>query len=432
MGGVNSPRSGGGRQHADLNRTSPARPSRARRAAQRQPIARCQGLATLAELRSPGVCRHSRRGRLKVDSQRARSAGLAAQVASPLSRSSSRTAPSRLRQASPHASVTRVHAGVSSEGASRVQVIRSLGIPRTTSTARSRSRRGDRGGRGSDTLNARRTPDGRAMDEAWEGIWTAARSRGAALGLGARRRARSARGCSCPPHGGTRSEASRSSSAPSAPVGHGGVVGQGPPSSGQMAVDRHNKSGHQRRPIELSSQTRVEAGSGRRKAEKLVIEESRRPAGVTIQCVRPAGRVRGAQAVNVRWASTPTITQSKCSRSYSALRFAPARRGGGPLHRNKMGSRANRLRDYAWGQSTKRLAARSEDGGSVGTTGIRLARRHDAVISRHRQLRRPSDLLGRGHHFVTRASISASPRSTSSRRRGDRGFRQYSRAGQQG
>jgi branched-chain amino acid transport system substrate-binding protein len=152
----------------------------------------------------------------------------------------------------------------------------------------------------------------------------------------------------------------------------------------QMAVDRINKSnGINGRPIELLiADYESKPDVGRRKAEKLVIEDKIDAhaggylSNVCLACMPVYEEHKLVNMITV--CLDTTITQSKCSRfTFRPFDFAPAQAvAAAPYLVNKVGKKWHiAYADYAWGQSTKDafVAEIKKNGGDVvGTTGIPL------------------------------------------------------------
>ena len=152
----------------------------------------------------------------------------------------------------------------------------------------------------------------------------------------------------------------------------------------QMAVDRINKSGGVNgRPIELLvADYESKPDVGRRKAEKLVIEDKIDAhaggylSNVCLACMPVYEEHKLVNMITV--CLDTTITQSKCSRyTFRPFDFAPAQAvAAAPYMVNKMGKKWHiAYADYAWGQSTKDAFAaeiKKNGGEVVGTTGIPL------------------------------------------------------------
>ena len=152
----------------------------------------------------------------------------------------------------------------------------------------------------------------------------------------------------------------------------------------QMAADRINKSGGiNGRPVELIvADYESKPDVGRRKAEKLVVEDK-----VDIQCGGFLSNVclacmpvwEEAKIVNmITVCLDTTITGSKCNRyTFRPFDYAPAQAVAfAPYLVNKLGKKWHiAYADYSWGQSTKDAYAeqiKKAGGEVVGTTGIPL------------------------------------------------------------
>ena len=152
----------------------------------------------------------------------------------------------------------------------------------------------------------------------------------------------------------------------------------------QMAVDRANKAGGiNGRPIELLiADYESKPDVGRRKAEKLVVEDGIDAhvggylSNVCIACMPVYDEHRLVNMVSV--CLDTTITTSKCSRyTFRPFDYAPAQAVAfAPYLVNKMGKKWHiAFLDYAWGQSTRDayIEQIKKNGGEVvGTTGIPL------------------------------------------------------------
>ena len=151
-----------------------------------------------------------------------------------------------------------------------------------------------------------------------------------------------------------------------------------------MAVDRINKSGGVNgRPIELLvADYESKPDVGRRKAEKLVVEDQVDAhaggylSNVCLACMPVYEEHKVVNMITV--CLDTTITQSKCSRfTFRPFDFAPSQAvAAAPYMVGKIGKRWHiAYADYAWGQSTKDayVAEIRKNGGEVvGTTGIPL------------------------------------------------------------
>jgi branched-chain amino acid transport system substrate-binding protein len=152
----------------------------------------------------------------------------------------------------------------------------------------------------------------------------------------------------------------------------------------QMAVDRINKAGGVNgRPIELLvADYESKPDVGRRKAEKLVVEDKIDAhaggylSNVCLACMPVYEEHKLVNMITV--CLDTTITQSKCSRyTFRPFDFAPAQAvAAAPYMVNKIGKKWHiAYADYAWGQSTKDAFAveiKKNGGEVVGTTGIPL------------------------------------------------------------
>src|SRR6185295_18564020 len=149
----------------------------------------------------------------------------------------------------------------------------------------------------------------------------------------------------------------------------------------QMAVDRINKAGGiSGRPIELLvADYESKPDVGRRKAEKLVIEDKIDVhaggylSNVCLACMPVYEEHKLVNMITV--CLDTTITQSKCSRyTFRPFDFAPAQAvAAAPYLVNKVGKRWHiAYADYAWGQSTRDAYVeqiKGAGGDVVGTTG---------------------------------------------------------------
>ena len=154
----------------------------------------------------------------------------------------------------------------------------------------------------------------------------------------------------------------------------------------QMAVDRINKSGGVNgRPIELVvADYESKPDVGRRKAEKLVVEDNidaHQGGFLSNVCVACEPIWEENKIVNlIGVCLDTTLTTSKCSRyTFRTFDYAPAQAVAfAPYLVNKMGKRWHIVyTDYAWGQSTRDAYAaqiKKLGGEVVGTTGIPLGR----------------------------------------------------------
>src|SRR3954465_10498493 len=130
----------------------------------------------------------------------------------------------------------------------------------------------------------------------------------------------------------------------------------------QMAVDRINKSGGiTGRPVELIvADYESKPDVGRRKAEKLVVEDKVDAhvggflSNVCLACMPVWGEYKIVNMIGV--CLDTTITTSKCSKySFRTFDYAPAQAVAfAPYMINKLGKRWHiAYADYSWGQSTK-------------------------------------------------------------------------------
>jgi branched-chain amino acid transport system substrate-binding protein len=152
----------------------------------------------------------------------------------------------------------------------------------------------------------------------------------------------------------------------------------------QMAVDRINKSGGiNGRPVELIAQDyESKPDVGRRKAEKLVVEDKIDAhvggylSNVCLACMPVYEEAKIVNMISV--CLDTTITTSKCSRyTFRPFDYAPAQAVAiTPYLINKMGKKWHiAYLDYAWGQSTRDayIEQIKKNGGEyVGGTGIPL------------------------------------------------------------
>jgi branched-chain amino acid transport system substrate-binding protein len=152
----------------------------------------------------------------------------------------------------------------------------------------------------------------------------------------------------------------------------------------QMAVDRINKAGGiNGRPIELIvADYESKPDVGRRKAEKLVIEDKIDIhqggflSNVCIACMPVWEEHKIVNMIGV--CLDTTITTSRCSRyTFRPFDYAPAQAVAfAPYLVNKMGKKWHlAFADYSWGQSTQAAYAeqiKKAGGEVVGTTGIPL------------------------------------------------------------
>src|SRR5246500_4610938 len=152
----------------------------------------------------------------------------------------------------------------------------------------------------------------------------------------------------------------------------------------QMAVDRINKSGGVNgRPIELIvADYESKPDVGRRKAEKLVVEDGIDAhvggylSNVCLACMPVWDEAKIVNMVGV--CLDTTMTTTKCSRyTFRPFDYAPAQAVAFAPHLvNKMGKRWHiAYADYAWGQSTREAYAdqiKKAGGEVIGVTGIPL------------------------------------------------------------
>jgi branched-chain amino acid transport system substrate-binding protein len=152
----------------------------------------------------------------------------------------------------------------------------------------------------------------------------------------------------------------------------------------QMAVDRINKSGGiSGRPIELIvADYESKPDVGRRKAEKLVVEdnidvhEGGFLSNVCLACMPVWEESKVVNMIGV--CLDTTITTTKCSKyTFRPFDYAPSQAVGfAPYLVGKMGKRWHiAYADYSWGQSTRDAYAeqiKKAGGEVVGTTGIPL------------------------------------------------------------
>jgi branched-chain amino acid transport system substrate-binding protein len=152
----------------------------------------------------------------------------------------------------------------------------------------------------------------------------------------------------------------------------------------QMAVDRINKSGGVNgRPIELIvADYESKPDVGRRKAEKLVVEDNIDAqeggflSNVCLACLPVWEEYKIVNMIGV--CLDTTITTTKCSRyTFRPFDYAPGQAVAfAPYMVNKLGKKWHiAYADYAWGQSTKDAYVEEikRNGGQVvGTTGIPL------------------------------------------------------------
>src|SRR6266542_1348441 len=152
----------------------------------------------------------------------------------------------------------------------------------------------------------------------------------------------------------------------------------------QMAVDRINKSGGVNgRPIELViGDYESKPDVGRRKAEKLVVEdkidahEGGFLSNVCLACMPVWDEHKIVNMIGV--CLDTTITTSKCSKfTFRPFDFAPSQAVAfAPYMVSKLGKKWHIVfADYAWGQSTRDAYAdeiKKNGGETVGSTGIPL------------------------------------------------------------
>jgi len=152
----------------------------------------------------------------------------------------------------------------------------------------------------------------------------------------------------------------------------------------QMAADRINKSGGiNGRPVELIvADYESKPDVGRRKAEKLVVEDKIDVAcggflsNVCLACMPVWEEAKIVNMITV--CLDTTITGSKCSKyTFRPFDYAPAQAVAfAPYLVNKLGKKWHiAYADYSWGQSTKDAYAdqiKKAGGEVVGTTGIPL------------------------------------------------------------
>jgi branched-chain amino acid transport system substrate-binding protein len=152
----------------------------------------------------------------------------------------------------------------------------------------------------------------------------------------------------------------------------------------QMAIDRINKMGGiNGRPIELIvADYESKPDVGRRKAEKLVVEDlidaqvGGYLSNVCLACMPVYEEHRIVNMISV--CLDTTITTSKCSRySFRPFDYAPGQAVAfAPYLVNKMGKKWHVVYlDYAWGQSTRDAYVdeiKKNGGDVVGTTGVPL------------------------------------------------------------
>jgi branched-chain amino acid transport system substrate-binding protein len=154
----------------------------------------------------------------------------------------------------------------------------------------------------------------------------------------------------------------------------------------QMAADRINKSGGiNGRPIELTvADDESKPDVGRRKAEKLVVEDKIDVqvggflSNICLACMPVWEENKVVNMIGV--CLDTTLTTSKCNRyTFRPFDYAPAQAVAFAPHLvNKMGKKWHiAYADYAWGQSTRDAYAeqiKKAGGEVVGTTGIPLNR----------------------------------------------------------
>ncbi len=151
----------------------------------------------------------------------------------------------------------------------------------------------------------------------------------------------------------------------------------------QMAVDRINKSGGVNgRPIELVvADYESKPDVGRRKAEKLVVEDKVDIhqggflSNVCLACQPVFDEYKIVNMIGV--CLDTTLTTTKCSRyTFRPFDYAPAQAVAFAPHLVKLGKRWHiAYADYSWGQSTKDAYAdqiKKAGGEIAGTTGIPL------------------------------------------------------------
>jgi branched-chain amino acid transport system substrate-binding protein len=152
----------------------------------------------------------------------------------------------------------------------------------------------------------------------------------------------------------------------------------------QMAVDRINKAGGiHGRPIELIiADTESKPDVGRRKAEKLIVEDKIDVhvggflSNICLACMPTWDEHQVVNMIGV--CLDTTLTTVKCNRyTFRPFDYAPAQAVAiGPYLVNKLGKKWHiAYADYAWGQSTRDAYAaeiKKLGGEVVGTTGIPL------------------------------------------------------------
>ena len=216
----------------------------------------------------------------------------------------------------------------------------------------------------------------------------------------------------------------------------------------QMAVDRINKSGGiNGRPVELVvADDESKPDVGRRKAEKLVVEDKVDAhvggflSNICLACMPVFEEAKIVNMISV--CLDTTLTTTKCNRySFRPFDYAPAQAVAfAPYLVNKMGKKWHiAYADYSWGQSTRdAYAQRDQEGGRRGRRHHRHSarhRRHDAVpVQDHRQLRRPvRHLLRQGRRDHRQPGLRSRPDQEvqMGRRRRDRRIDQPAGARQQ-
>jgi branched-chain amino acid transport system substrate-binding protein len=154
----------------------------------------------------------------------------------------------------------------------------------------------------------------------------------------------------------------------------------------QMAVDRINKSGGiNGRPVKLLVEDdESKPDVGRRKAEKLVVEDKIDAqvggflSNICLACMPVWDENKVVNMIGV--CLDTTLTTTKCNRyTFRSFDYAPAQAVAfAPYLVNKMGKKWHiAYADYAWGQSTRDAFAeqiKKVGGEVVGTTGIPLNR----------------------------------------------------------
>ncbi|MSP02230.1 MAG: hypothetical protein EXR07_14440 [Acetobacteraceae bacterium] len=166
--------------------------------------------------------------------------------------------------------------------------------------------------------------------------------------------------------------------------GAGAAIGKTAMVGTQMAVDRINKSGGiNGRPVELIiADYESKPDVGRRKAEKLVVEDkidAHQGGSLSNVCLACMPVFEEQKIVNmIGVCLDTTITTSKCSRyTFRSFDYAPAQAVAfAPYLVGKLGKKWHiAYADYAWGQSTRDAYAdeiKKVGGQIVGTTGIPL------------------------------------------------------------